>query len=147
MFEIQLKAIAPQEFLNMAGLGENGPAKRFFCNELMKISNDYLPFQSGMLQASARVGPNGDEIIYNTPYARYLWFGKLMVDPVTGKGAFFKEGYGFWSRPNTQKVLTDRDLTFDGAPMRGSHWVERAYIDNQYALANATSEFIGRNFK
>lgn len=149
MFEIQLNFFTPKVFLEMAGINENGAAKRFFTNELMKLSDDYVPYQSGMLKASARIGNNGDEIIYNTPYARYLWYGKLMVDPVTGKGAFYN-GERFWSRPKTQpnyqKVLTSRDLKFTGAPMRGPRWVERAYIDNQYALAQATSKFIEVNF-
>ena len=122
-----------------------GSAQRFFTNELMRLSDNYVPFANGPLKNSARAEKDGTGIIYNTPYARLHWYGKLMVDPVTGKGAFFKDGYGFWSRPNTPKVLTDKDMEYQGAPMRGPRWVERCYIDNQQQLITAIAAFAERN--
>ena len=122
-----------------------GSAQMFFTSELMRLSDKYVPFGNGPLKNSAMIEKDGTGLIYNTPYARLHWYGKLMVDPVTGKGAFFKEGYGFWSRPNTPKKLTDIDMQYNGAPMRGPRWVERCYIDNQSQLINATVEFAERN--
>lgn len=64
-------------------------------------------------------------------YARYHWYGKLMVDPKTGKGAFYNPKTGrYWSRPKTSKKLTGKDLKYKDAPIRGSRWVERAWIDH-----------------
>lgn len=65
-----------------------------------------------------------------------------MVDPVTHKGAFFSEDYGFWSRPNTPKVLTDIDLNFKGGGLRGAHWTERAWIDHKNDILTSTRDFI-----
>ncbi|MCM1115609.1 MAG: minor capsid protein [Clostridium sp.] len=142
MFEIELNILSPKQQLKKLGIDENGDAQKFFTNELMRLSNRYLPFQSGMLQASARMSSKGDAIIYNTPYARALWYGKVMVDPVTGASGFFIPNVGWRSRKNVQKVVSNRDMTFNDAPTRGSHWVTRCYMDNKYALTKATAKYI-----
>lgn len=123
------------------GLAPGGNVQKFVSNELLRISDPYTPFDSGILKNTAFISSDGTAIIYPVPYARYLWHGKLMVDPVTKKGAFFKEGYGFWSRPKVQKELTNRDLKFQGAPIRGQKWVERAYIDNKTTFLSSVEKF------
>lgn len=129
--------------LAMAGFTEDSAAQRFFTEEVMRASDPYVPMDTGVLKNIAK--NCGDEILYNTPYARYQWYGKLMVDPYTGKGAFFSEDYGFWSRPGVQKVLSDRDLNYQGAPRRGAFWVNRAWADNKYSIIKSTREFIQRS--
>ena len=145
MFTVELKFDA-DAILKNNGLDQGGKVQRFFSSEIMRTSNPYLPFKNGALQASARLTENGDGIIYDTPYARYHWYGKLMVDPITGKGAFYNPKTGrFWSRPNTPKVLTGRDLKYNGAPMRGPHWVERAWIDHKDEIIQGTQAYMGGN--
>lgn len=122
----------------------NGETQRFFTSELMRLSDNYTPFRNGPLKNTVRMSLDGTAIIYNVPYARYMWYGRLMVDPITGKGAFFKEGYGFWSRPDTQKVLTDRPLNYQGSPLRGSHWAERCYNDNKDYFESAVVNYARR---
>lgn len=142
MLDIELNTDGLQEVLKRAT--DVTKAQRFFANELMRLSNDYVPFDTGVLSASARVSANGDAIIYETPYAQYLWYGKLMVDPITGKGAFHNDTYGFWSRRDVQKQLTDRDLNYQGSPLRGSYWVQRCFNDNKEQLLNSTAEYIAK---
>ena len=38
--------------------------------------------------------------------------GIMYADPKTGKGAFYKPDYGFWSRPGVEKVPTTRLLQY-----------------------------------
>ena len=142
LFEIELNVLSPNQQLKKLGINDNGPAQRHFVADLMRRSNDYLPKRDGILQASARMSSKGDAIIYETPYARYHWYGKLAVDPVYGKGAFFKEGYGFWSRRDVKKVITSKNMQYHEAPRRGPHWVTRCYMDNRYALTKATGKYI-----
>ena len=57
------------------------------------------------------------------PYARYLYFGKLMVDPATGSS---------YAQKGSTKVLTDKNLVFNKA-MHGqaqSHWFEASKAEN-----------------
>lgn len=147
MFTIYADFDYIKKYLQQQNIEMTKKGQLFFANELMRLSNDYVPFDTGALQASAFVGEGGKAIIYNTPYARYLWYGKLMVDPITGKGAFFNSNYGFWSRPLTNKILTERPLVFSGAPRRGKMWVIRAYNDNKSALLNSTLMFMTRGKK
>ena len=131
MFNVKVDFKGSEAILAAHGLDPGGRVQRFFSSEVMRVSNPYVPFRNGVLQASAHVADNGAAVIYDTPYARYHWYGKLMVDPITKKGAFHDPMTGrFWSRPNVQKELTDRDLQYNGAPLRGPRWVERAWIDN-----------------
>lgn len=117
-------------------------AQKFFSDRLLAESDPYTPYDLGILKSSGRVVDDGNAIEYETPYARYQYYGKLMVDPITGKGAFFNKDYGFWSRPMAQKKLTDRDLKYQGAPTRGSHWVERAWLANKDSLIEQTEDYI-----
>lgn len=142
MFTVDITFNGALAVLEGKGLGEGGKVQRYFSSEVMRVSAPYLPFKAGALQSSARLTDQGDGIIYDTPYARYHWFGKLMVDPKTKKGAFYNPKTGrFWSRPNTQKELTDRDLRYKGAPMRGPRWVERAWIDHSNEIIKAVQAY------
>lgn len=144
MFQVDVKFNGAEAILQAKGLDEGGKVQKFFSSEVMRTSNPYLPFKAGALQASERLTEKGDGIIYDTPYARYHWHGKLMVDPITKKGAFYNPTTGrFWSRPNTPKELTDRDLRYRGAPMRGPRWVERAWIDHKDEVIKATQAYMG----
>lgn len=142
--EIKIDIKDAQKLIQDLGLAPGGAVQKFFASELLRISNPYTPFDNGILAGTAFTSSDGTEIIYPVPYALYLWHGKLMVDPVTKKGAFFSPNYGFWSRPKTQKELTDKDLKFQGAPIRGPKWVERAYIDNKETLLSSIENFANR---
>ena len=125
------------------GVDIKGPVQMFFANEVMRKADPYVPMGSGVLKNSARVVDGGEAIEYSTPYARYHWYGKLMVDPIIGKGAFHDPISGrFWSRPNTPKVLTDRDMSYQGAPMRGPMWVDRMWLTEKESILSSVSQFI-----
>lgn len=144
MFTVDIKLDGAEKILENHGLQEAGPVQKFFTSEIMRLSDPYVPFRSGPLKNSAHMTPEGDGIIYNAPYARYHWFGKLMVDPITKKGAFYDPRSGrFWSRPNTPKELTERDMKYTGGPLRGPRWVERCWVDNKDSIIKATEAYIG----
>lgn len=144
MFKVEVELKGSEAILADHGLDKGGNVQRFFSSEVMRVSNKYLPFKAGALQSSARLDDSGDAIIYSTPYARYHWYGKLMVDPITKKGSFYNPRTGrHWSRPNTPKELTDKNLKYNGSPLRGPRWVERAWIDNKDSIIKATQGYMG----
>lgn len=60
-------------------------------------------------------GERGVIYAYNpggVPYGGYQHRGIMYADPITGKGAFYKPDYGFWSRPGVKKVPTMRLLQY-----------------------------------
>lgn len=62
-------------------------------------------------------------IVYPGPYARYLYYGKLMVDPTTGSSYAPKGG---------TKVVTDKNLVFSKSmhAQAQSHWFEASKAQN-----------------
>ena len=69
-------------------------------------------------------GPgSGNMIVYPGPYARFLYYGKVMVDPNTGS-TYAPEG--------GTKVVTDRNLVFTQTvhPQAQSHWFEASKAQN-----------------
>lgn len=122
---------------------DNGEVLRVLANEIMRYADDYAPFDTGSLKNTAFIGSMGDEIIYPMPYASYLYNGYLMVDPITKKGCFYNPITNrHWSRPNTQKELTNTPLHFKGEPKRGSKWVQRAYEDHIEDLSDTLNKYI-----
>ncbi len=89
-------------------------AQEYIDNEVLRLSDPYLPMQSGMLKKLGILGtiPGSGEVVWNGPYARYLYYGKLMVG-------------------RAPKKLTDTNLTFHGAPKRGAFWFERMKADKK----------------
>lgn len=148
IFDIIIDLPEAEKLIEGLNLQEGGQAQRFFSETVMHHADKYVPFSSGILKNSAQVESSGDSIIYTTPYARYLWFGKLYVDPITHKGAFHNPKTGrFWSRPRIQKIPTDKDLQFSGAPMRGARWVERMWENESNIIIDEVERFILANKK
>lgn len=89
--------------------------------QVRKDTSPYVPALTGSLDKRTHV--DGGEIIYPGPDARYLYFGKLMVDPATGSS---------YAQKGSTKVLTDKNLVFNKA-MHGqaqSHWFEASKAEN-----------------
>lgn len=141
LFTVKVDFSDAAKVLENHGLEKGGRVQAFFTNEVMRRSDPYVPFSSGPLKNTARITADMDGIVYNQPYARVNWYGKLMVDPVTKKGAFFSPEYGFWSRPKVKKELSDRDMEYQGAPLRGPRWVERSWFDNKDDIIRSTEKF------
>ena len=147
MWTVDVNMPEAGEVFKRCGLDYGGDAHRFFTNELMKLSRPYVPKRNGILNAKTFLDNKGDAIIYDTPYARYLWYGKVWVDPKTGKACmvFTDKKTGnvvFYSRLHVKKVPTDRDIKYHGGGLQGSRWVERCWIDNKDALCKALEDFV-----
>lgn len=80
------------------GLDEKGRVVNFIANEIMRLSDDYVPFDlaekypnPGRLKNSVHIEEQSD-VVWNTPYARRWYY---------------------------------EDANFQGAPTRGRLWVDR----------------------
>ena len=114
--------------LQKLNLEESGLVQEFFTNEVWRLSDDYVPFDSGMLARNVSMSLDKRSIIYNSPYARYQYYGLLMVDPDYLKGAMFSPSYGFWSRPGVPKILDPNGRSIDNwNGLRGPYWASRFF--------------------
>ena len=79
----------------------------WLANEVLKDTDPFVPALTGSL--SQRSHTEGNMVIYPGPYARYLYYGKVMEGPPTGP-----------------KHATNRDLVYTKSvhPNAQSHWFE-----------------------
>lgn len=107
------------------GLDPGGDAQKFHTANVLKRIKRYMPFVSGMTYkvTVAQTDISKPYIVTYTPYAKYLFYGKVMVDPKTG-AAWFMTPEGWRSRKGIVKVLTGRDLQYNRTknPNAGPRW-------------------------
>lgn len=89
--------------------------------QVQKDTSPYVPALTGSLDQRTFVDEN--EVIYPGPYARFLYYGKVMVDPATGSTYAPKGG---------TKVVTDKDLVFNKAmhSQAQAFWFEASKAEN-----------------
>ena len=97
--------------------------------QILKDSQPYTPALTGSLQNRSTV--QGNVIIYPGPYARYLWFGKRMVNSKTGKGPRWIPNVGYrWPKGAVLRPTSDPlHYTTGMHPYARDHWVEAAASD------------------
>lgn len=96
-------------------------AEHIVAQRIRSDTSPYVPARDLVLDNTTRVVDN--RIIYQQPYAHYLYYGKLRVDPETGSSYAKKGG---------TKVLTNKNLVFSKAKhsQAQSHWFEASKAEN-----------------
>ena len=87
-------------------------AHQWLGNQVLIDNKPNMPLRTGSQQQRSYVTPDGSKVVFPGPYARMLYMGKVMVDPVTGSP---------WARKDAVKVTTGRDLKFQVGVAR---WAE-----------------------
>ena len=116
-----------QQSLANRGLEAKGRAQQFIDNEVLRTSEPYVPMDIGALKQSGINGTviGSGKLVYNSPYARYQYYGKLMV----GKAP---------------KTLTNIPLEYhSGDSRRGAFWFERAKADHLEEWIRGTAQVVG----
>lgn len=123
-----------------------GPIQQFIDSEVLRLMVPYTPMDTGAMIQSATAGTviGSGKIEYNSPYARYLYYGEVYGPniPVFKKGVF--EGY----RSPKHKNPTGRPLTYstERHPLAGKLWFERMKADHKDdILKGAIAIAMGRN--
>lgn len=91
----------------------------------LQIKKDTSPFVPALnLSLDERTMVDGDTVIYPRPYARFLYYGKVMVDPDTGSTFAPMGGH---------KVVDDRNLVFNTTvhPQAQAFWFEASKAVNK----------------
>ncbi|MCM1055538.1 MAG: minor capsid protein [Bacteroides sp.] len=89
----------------------NEKALKEIKGQVLSDCNEFVPNDHGVLKDSSEshsyvmsfFGESELRLIWSAPYARYLYYGLLMVDSVTGSS---------WARKGSTKSLTDKPLTY-----------------------------------
>lgn len=96
----------------------------WLANEILKDTDPFVPALTLSLSQRSRV--EGDSVIYPGPYARYLYYGKVMEGPKYGP-----------------KHATDKDLVFTKSvhPQAQSHWFEASKAQNLKKWVRGVAKF------
>lgn len=101
-----------------------GKAQIFIDSECLRYMKPYTPFRNGIMEKSATLGTKigRGRIVYNSPYARYQYYGVVYGPniPIYENGVFV----GF--RSPKKKYKTDRMLQYSKAkhPQATRLWFE-----------------------
>lgn len=113
-------------------------AANALANVMAADTKQYVPALTESLNIRTRV--DGDTIIYPGPYARFLYNGKLMIDPNTGSA---------WATKGATKVVTGKDLNISTAvhSKAQSHWFEASKAQNLPKWRNVARRAMQREFR
>lgn len=109
-------------------------AEVILANEVLKDTRPYVPMLTGSLDTRTRL--EGNKVVYPGPYARYLYYGKVM-ETIEGKppNHFVDKAGNEVIRFPKGSVLrpTERNLKYNkktGHPLAQSHWFEASKKKN-----------------
>lgn len=129
------------------GLDTGGDAQKFHTANVLKRIKRYMPFVSGMTYkvTVAQTDINKPEIVTDTPYAKYLFYGKVMIDPKLGIAGFMTPE-GWRSRKGCVKVRTGRDLQYTRTknPQAGPRWDRALSANEGRAMAADLQRYLNR---
>lgn len=98
----------------------------------------HMPHQTGTFinvtkAQSAALAGSGLVVAAAPPMGRFLYEGKVMVDPVTNSP---------WARPGAKKVVTDKDLNYSN-PKATPHWFDTAKEKHGESWVKAVKKIAG----
>lgn len=108
--------------INLSRFSKQFQAAQFALDS--QIMNDMEPFMPSQTDTfisltrarSAALAGTGEVYAAAPPTGRFLYEGKVMVDPVTNSP---------WARAGAKKVITERPLTYSN-PKAVPHWFDKA---------------------
>ena len=118
-----------------------GDAQKKLDQMVMTSMQEYMPMRTGTFinvtkAMSAAIAGSGTVIAAAPPFGRFLYEGKVMVDPATNSP---------WARPGAKKIVTDKDLDYDKShnPKVTSHWFDTAKKNHGASWIEAVKKIAG----
>lgn len=144
-FDGELKDfINAKQFVKEHGVGKGGHVQKAVDAAVIRECFPYVPFDEGILAGSANTATEigSGEVVYDTPYARYQYYGEVYGPsiPIVENGAII----GYWSPP--EKYPTGRKLQYspEHNPLAGSHWFDRAMADHKKEILKEAQDAANR---
>lgn len=129
-FKVKVKINSINKILKDHGLNQDGRAVKFLRDDADRLMNPYIPMDNGMLRRN-KAYPSNHEIKYISPYAKYQYYGKLML---TKNGAS-------WAKLGEKKVVTNRSLKYHTSGT-GPKWDKLMLQRNKNTLTKDVENYI-----
>lgn len=118
-----------------------GKAQYALDSMAMTSMQPYMPHRTGVFinvtkAMSAAIAGSGTVIAAALPFGRFLYEGKVMVDPETKSP---------WASPGAKKIVTDKDLDYDKShnPQVTDHWFDTAKRNHGASWVKAVKNIAG----
>ena len=145
---VYLEMNSVQQIMKDKGLDPGGDAQRFHTANVLRRIKRYMPFDSGMTYkvTVAQTDISKPYIVTNTPYAKYLFYGKKMVNAKTGKGPRMIPGVGLRYKKGAVLKATSADLKYNRTknPNAGPRWDRALAAAEGKAMAADLQRYLKR---
>lgn len=117
-------------------LPSTNKAEKILATQVMKDTDKFVPALTGSLTRRTHIEES--TIVYPGPYARFLYYGKVMIYAPTGS-TFAPRG--------EHKVVTDRNLVMNKSmhPLATSHWFEASKAANLETWLKVAERLVKQN--
>ena len=135
------------EIIKNKGMHPGGDLQAFHTQNVLRRIKKYMPFVSGRLYKITVIQTNirKPEIVTDSPDAKYLFYGKVMVDPKTNAAGFLTPE-GWRSRKGCVKVRTNRSLQYNKNknPRAGPRWDVAVSVNEGKAMGEDATRYAKR---
>ena len=118
-----------------------GKAQYALDSMVMTSMQPYMPMNTGTFinvtkAMSAAIAGSGTVVAAAPPFGRFLYEGKVMVDPTTGSA---------WAQPGAKKIVVNKDLNYDKSknPNVTDHWFDAAKAHHGESWVRAVKKIAG----
>lgn len=136
-----------KQLIQRKGFSASGHVQMFHTQNVLKRIKKYMPYRTGATYKITVTQTNiaKPEIVTDVPYGKYLFYGKVMIDPKLGVAGFMTPE-GWRSRKGSTKVLTGRDLQYTRTknPQAGPHWDRTLSACEGRAMAADLQRYMNR---
>jgi hypothetical protein len=119
----------PAQIIKEHGLDKNGNVQRFHTQNAIRRIQKYMPNRTGMtIDLMVAQSPIDEPLVrIDVPYARYLYYGKVMVGPAP-------------------KTVTNIDLHYTTTknPQAGPYWDRRLLASEKEAMRQDLQNYVDR---
>lgn len=131
-FTYKVKMNSVSQIIKDHGLNKDGRVTKFMRDTVDRLSNPFIPFDNGMLRRN-KTYPSNHEIKYTSPYAKYQYYGKLMLA---------KNGSS-WAKLGEKKVETSKSLKYHTSGT-GAKWEQLMLQRKKSDLVKDVENYIKR---
>lgn len=129
------------------GMDPGGDKQAFHTQNVLRRTKKYMPFVTSALYKITVIQTDIRKpyIVTDAPQAKYLFYGKKMIDPKTGVAGFMTPN-GWRSRKGCVKVLTVIPLQYNRSKNKqaGARWDIAVSTNEGAAMAADLQRFIDR---
>lgn len=145
--KVEMKPI--NTILTRLGVNKTGDVQMQLTRIINKRITRYMPYRTGNLSTKLKRIKSPTEIEVLAPYARYQYYGKVMVNSKTGKGPALIPGVGYRYKKGTMLKVIDRDLKYDTTkhPQAGPFWDRQLMAAEKDAIVADIQAYVRRRGK